>query len=172
MHRIVLFLMLLTAVNVSADDSFSVYCLTTEQAENPTGIDSQSPRFSWKIYAQKRNFKQYAYQVCVADSPDKLMNSGVNIWDSGKVFSDKSILIPFKGLKLKSSEVYYWRVRIWNDEDKVSAWSQINTFATGLLVNSDWGNAQWISMEKEEGRVKGIHYQDEGALPTQKVGMY
>ena len=112
MHRIVLFLMLLTAVNVSADDSFSVYCLTTEQAENPTGIDSQSPRFSWKIYAQKRNFKQYAYQVCVADSPDKLMNSGVNIWDSGKVFSDKSILIPFKGLKLKSSEVYYWRVRI------------------------------------------------------------
>ena len=127
MHRIVLFLMLLTAVNVSADDSFSVYCLTTEQAENPTGIDSQSPRFSWKIYAQKRNFKQYAYQVCVADSPDKLMNSGVNIWDSGKVFSDKSILIPFKGLKLKSSEVYYWRVRIWNDEDNRNDWEADKT---------------------------------------------
>ena len=172
MYRIVIFFMLLTAVNVSADDSFSVYCLTTEQAENPVGIDSQSPRFSWKIYAQKRNFKQYAYQVCVADSPDKLMNSEAHVWDSGKVISDKSILVPFKGVKLKSSQVYYWRVRIWNDEDKVSAWSQINTFATGLLANSDWGNAQWISMEKDEGRVKGIHYQEEEALPTQKVGMY
>ena len=39
MYRIVIFFMLLTAVNVSADDSFSVYCLTTEQAENPVGID-------------------------------------------------------------------------------------------------------------------------------------
>ena len=84
----------------------------------------------------------------MADSEDRLTNGEANIWDSGKVFSEKSILIPFEGVKLKSSEVYYWKVRIWDDENKASAWSQINTFTTGLLEDSDWGNALWISMEK------------------------
>ncbi|EFS31437.2 hypothetical protein BSGG_2137 [Bacteroides sp. D2] len=172
MYRITLLLMLLTTVNMSAGNFFSVYCLTTEQAGNPIGIDSQSPRFSWKIYAQKRNFKQYAYQVCVADSEDRLTNGEANIWDSGKVLSEKSILIPFEGVKLKSSEVYYWKVRIWDDENKASAWSQINTFTTGLLEDSDWGNALWISMEKDRELVRGIHYQEKEALPAQKVGMY
>lgn len=172
MHRIVLLFMLLAAVDMSATSSFSVYSLTTEQAENPTGIDSPSPRFSWKIYAQKRNFKQYAYQVCVADSPDKLMKGEANVWDSGKVFSEKSILISFEGAQLKSSEVYYWKVRIWNDGDEASAWSQVNTFATGLQAASDWGDARWITMEKDGERIRGIHYQEEEALPEQKAGMY
>ena len=172
MHRIVFLFILLAAANMAAANSFSVYCLTTEQAENPIGIDSRSPRFSWKIYAQKRNFKQHAYQVCVADSPDKLANDEANVWDSGKVVSEKSILVSFGGAGLKSSEVYYWKVRIWNDEDEVSAWSRINTFTTGLLSDADWGDARWISMEKDGERLRGIHYQEKEALPEHKAGMY
>ena len=51
---------------------FSVFNLTCEQAENPLGIETQQPRFSWQIRSSERNFVQSSYEVLVADSPEML----------------------------------------------------------------------------------------------------
>ena len=152
--------------------SFSVYDLMVELAERPIGIETLEPHFSWKIYAQERNFKQSAYRICVADSPVKLENGDPNVWDSGKVLSDNSIFNPFKGKKLCSSTTYYWKVKVWNDKGEESVWSRANTFTTGLLNESDWGTSSWISMEADQLKIKGIHYQNKDALPASKTGMY
>lgn len=96
-QKIVFIFVWFITASASATPSFSVYDLMVELAERPIGIETLEPHFSWKIYAQERNFKQSAYRICVADSPVKLENGDPNVWDSGKVLSDNSIFNPFKG---------------------------------------------------------------------------
>ena len=69
---------------LQAADTHSVYNLRCEQEENPLGIETGQPCFSWQIQAQQRNFEQSAWQILVADSPEKLQAGNGNIWDSGK----------------------------------------------------------------------------------------
>ncbi len=157
---------------------FSVFNLTCEQTENPLGIETQVPRFSWQIYSSKRNFIQSSYEVLVADSPGLLNENKGNIWNSGKMDSSESILIPFSGNELKSETTYYWKVRIWDQQGNVSEWSPINRFSMGLLTPTDWGEACWISLEKDKsGEIitTGIHGIGEANRifpPEQKIGMY
>ena len=77
--------------------SFSLYQLSCEMEENPLGIENTHPCFSWKTYAVDRNFDQSAYRILVADSPEKLSMDQGNIWDSGKVNTSSSVLVPFEG---------------------------------------------------------------------------
>ena len=56
---------------LQAADTHSVYNLRCEQEENPLGIETGQPCFSWQIQAQQRNFEQSAWQILVADSPEK-----------------------------------------------------------------------------------------------------
>ena len=134
---------------LQAADTHSVYNLRCEQEENPLGIETGQPCFSWQIQAQQRNFEQSAWQILVADSPEKLQAGNGNIWDSGKTLSSASILVPFKGKELKAGQTYYWKVRSWDKEDSPSRWSCIHTFGMGLLSEKDWSNAKWIALEKD-----------------------
>jgi hypothetical protein len=44
-----------------------------------------------------------------------------------------------------SDTAYEWKVRTWSGENQQpSAFSEPAAFTTGLLAQSDWGNAQWI----------------------------
>lgn len=157
---------------------FSVFNLTCEQAENPLGIETQQPRFSWQIRSSERNFVQSSYEVLVADSPEMLEDNKGNVWSSGKTDSQESILIPFSGTTLKAGTTYYWKVRIWDQEGNVSAWSPVNEFCMGLLTEKDWNKASWISLEKDnkdEIITTGVHGLGEVARrfrPDQKIGMY
>ena len=65
------------------------------------------------------------------------------MWDSGKVVSDETIQIPYAGAALKSSQQVFWKVRVWDKDGKVSAWSKPATWTMGVLQNSDW-HAKWI----------------------------
>ena len=56
---------------LQAADTHSIYNLRCEQEENPLGIETGQPCFSWQIQTQQRNFEQSAWQILVADSPEK-----------------------------------------------------------------------------------------------------
>jgi hypothetical protein len=132
-----------------AAPSFSLYDLKCEHEKNPIGIDTQHPCFSWKTYSQKRGFVQSAYHVLVSDTPEALAKNDGNIWNSGKVNSSQSIFTSFEGKPLKSSAVYYWKVRIWDRDNKPSEWSEPQTFVMGLTGAKDWSNAAWIALEND-----------------------
>ena len=162
---------------LQAADTHSVYNLRCEQEENPLGIETGQPCFSWQIQAQQRNFEQSAWQILVADSPEKLQAGNGNIWDSGKTLSSASILVPFKGKELKAGQTYYWKVRSWDKEDSPSRWSCIHTFGMGLLSEKDWSNAKWIALEKDrkdEIVTIGLHglANVDRELKGKKIGMY
>jgi len=117
--------------------------LLCEYTSNPLGIDVTSPRFSWVINHSERGQLQSAYQVLVASKRENLDTDNGDKWDSGKVTSGESINVSYTGLPLKSGKTYYWKVRVWDKDGKMSPWSKIATFEMGLLAPNDW-KGKWI----------------------------
>ncbi len=118
--------------------------LKFEYKTNPTGIDEKHPRFSWVTEYDSYNSYQTAYQLIVGTSPQNLLNEKTDIWDSGKVKSSQSNQVQYSGISLVSNRTYFWKVRIWNETDESSAWSDQAVFSTGLFEQTDW-KAKWIS---------------------------
>jgi len=127
--------------------------LECEYLSNPIGIDITTPRLSWKLPADGSFKKQIAYQVLVADNPLDLKNNTGNLWDSKRVNSDQSTQLKYNGTKLKSRQKVYWKIRAWNQDNKVTQWSAIATWEMALLQPSDW-KATWIG----SGELKKIQW--------------
>ena len=114
-----------------------------DYAVNPLGVDSPSPRLFWKLESDKSNQKQTAYEILVASSEKDLARDHGDLWASGKVNSDETIQIPYAGQKLVSWQQVFWKVRVWDAQGKISAWSKSATWTMGVLHDSDW-HAHWI----------------------------
>lgn len=108
--------------------------LKTEYLENPLGIDIVNPRFFWNCID---GVTQTAYQIIV------IKDNGNELWDSGKVISNKMTHIEYSGHSLNSRDRILWKVRLWDENDIASHWSEAN-FEIGLLNASDWA-AKWIT---------------------------
>ncbi len=123
--------------------------LSVEYLKNPVGIDVEKPRFSWNIQSKERNLHQSAYQISVASSAEKLSAGMADIWDSGKILSESSVLVPYTdtGNRLSSGQRYFWKVRIWDQKDKPSISNEGAFFEMGLLSENDW-KGQWIRSPK------------------------
>ena len=131
---------------------FRVTNLRTEYMDNPSCVDVSRPRLSWinlPSSPQARNESQTAYQICVASSKKLLLKGKADVWDSRKTKSTESHLVSFSGPVLQSGKDYWWRVRTWNQRNKVSEWSQPTLWGMGLLSPNEW-KAQWIGTPEEK----------------------
>ena len=118
--------------------------LRCEYRQNPQGIDAAKPRLFWKVEAlSERGVKQTAYQVLVASSQELLNKHKGDLWDSGKVASDQSIQVEYKGKTLASQMQCYWKVRVWVGDGKPTVWSNPASWSMGLLKPTDW-KAKWV----------------------------
>lgn len=127
-------------------DMLSVYQLKCEMLVNPMGIDVISPRFSWQPSDELRNMKQFAYQVIVSSTQAKLAANEGDLWNSGKVLSDRSILVVYAGKSLQSRQECFWKVKVWANKGE-EGWSSPAWFSIGLLKPSDW-KAKWIGLDR------------------------
>lgn len=114
----------------------SVNHLLTENLKNPIGLGETQPRFSWQIQSKIRNTRQTAYEI-------KVLEGKQVIWSSGKVQSDSSVHVAYKGSPLRSDTRYEWQVKVWDNHGKTSAWSAPAYFHIGLLDTLEW-KAEWI----------------------------
>ncbi|NEW81991.1 MAG: family 78 glycoside hydrolase catalytic domain [Mariniphaga sp.] len=138
----------------------SVSMLKCDGRINPLGIEAMNPRFSWVINSNERETRQSAYQILVADSPEKLKKNIGNIWDSKIVKSDRSIQVEYAGSTLSSEKKYYWKVKIYNQAEKASSWSEPAIWQMGLLSVNYWDKASWIGFENLPDSMKvvpGVH---------------
>ncbi|WP_085980034.1 family 78 glycoside hydrolase catalytic domain [Rhodopirellula sallentina] len=124
--------------------------LKCEYLTDPRGIDIPDPRFFWQVKSDQDDAVQSAYQLIVATSEALIAENNGDVFDSGKVVSDRSIQIAYEGKPLSSATDYYWKVRIWGRDDQPSAWSGTARFATGLLNDGDWKNSQWIAWKDHD----------------------
>jgi len=120
----------------------------TEYVVNPLGLDVLNPRLFWRLESQERGVRQTAYQVLVASSQDLLDERQADMWNSGKVHSDRSIQITYEGKPLQEQSAYYWKVRVWDGNDRVSEWSEIAYWSMGLLSRDSW-KGRWIGRKPE-----------------------
>src|SRR3954466_11604089 len=115
---------------------------TVEYVQHPLGLDAQHPRLSWPMVSDKPGVGQSAYRIRVASSASGL--SHPDVWDSGKVASGESVLVPYAGPQLKPRTRYFWSVRVWDTDDNASDWSAPSWWETGLMGAAQW-SAEWIS---------------------------
>ncbi len=128
--------LLFILIAIAGRTQVSVNNLLTENRINPIGIDNLQPCFSWQLTSDERNVMQSAYEINVTEGK-------TTMWSSGKILSDSSVHVAYKGTALSSAKKYQWKVRVWDAGNKASAWSTPAYFQTGLLNASDW-KAKWI----------------------------
>jgi alpha-L-rhamnosidase len=117
--------------------------LLTENLPNPNSVDAVAPRFSWQLAAgSARNVMQTAYEIKVTDDAKNV------VWAPGKISSDQSTFVTYKGSPLASGQKYIWQVKVWDNKGKASEWATA-WFQMGLLTEGDW-KAQWIGPVTEE----------------------
>ncbi len=114
--------------------------LYIDHRENPLGIDTPEPRFTWSLESDNTNVLQESYQIRV---------SGNNrlFWDSGRVESSESIGISYVGFELEELTVYTVSLKVWdNGEECAKIESQFETsyFDESRLT------AQWITYQPKE----------------------
>src|SRR6185295_18581804 len=119
--------------------------LVCENMANPIGLDIAKPRFGWQLECANRNCLQTSYQLRVAKSVAAL-NAGKDLeWETGKLASNQSVFVDYAGKPLQSGATYYWQVKVWDNNTKISAWSKPASFTTGFFKTSDW-KAKWIEV--------------------------
>ncbi|SPE42444.1 Alpha-L-rhamnosidase (fragment) [Candidatus Sulfopaludibacter sp. SbA3] len=62
--------------------------------------------------------------------------------------SAQSIQVVYAGKPLLSGAVAFWKVQVWDQDGKASAWSPSAQWSMGLLLGADW-QARWIGRDEE-----------------------
>ncbi len=133
--------------------STNLYDPRCEFLQNPWGIDTATPRFSWKMSIDHHGIRQSAYQILAATHPDLLTEEKADLWNSGKVKGEESLWVSYAGRPLTSRSVVYWKVRAWDENDKPTGWTGTSQFSVGILDRSLW-KGYYIGMERKDGKVQ------------------
>lgn len=139
--QLIIYLIIFYAFNINA--GISIYDLKCEYMDNPIGLDEKTPRFSWKLKSDEDGKYQKAYQIKVELI---VLNGNSNreiVWNSGTINSS-TIPAIYSGPELNSFSRYHWRVRVLDNRDQWSEWSENSCFVTGMMSKNDW-KGSWIS---------------------------
>jgi alpha-L-rhamnosidase len=172
-HKIILPLAVVLIVSIfltfcrRADSPAVVYDLRCEYQVAPLGVERQHPLLQWKLADSRRGAVQTAWQVLVSGSLENLERDEGDLWDSGKNLSDQSVTIRYAGKPLESGATCFWKVRIWDRNDEVSAWSEPAFWEMGLLNPSDW-QAQWVARDGEDPD-RSVYMRQEIQVPDKKL---
>ena len=145
-----LLMILLALLPLLAFAQVEVTNLRVENLDEPLGIDTSEPRFSWQMTSDKKiatphsdrgseNVRQTAYQIVVSGDQGEL-------WNSGRIESNQQLWVPHGGQPLKSNTHCTWKVKVWTTAGE-TAWSSEKHFSIGLLDEGKW-SGYWIGLER------------------------
>ncbi|KAJ0283646.1 hypothetical protein Brms1b_007090 [Colletotrichum noveboracense] len=105
-------------------------------APNITGVQETTPRISWKILHPTAGFIQRSYEVELSEHVANIQEPRVT---TVKIVSAQRSLVPWPFPKpLQSRQKVSIRIRIWDQEETSTAWSEASYLEVGLLNRSDW----------------------------------
>jgi alpha-L-rhamnosidase len=125
--------------------------LRCEYRVDPLGIEELAPRLSWVVESAAREQRQTACRLLVASSEKLLSQNQGDLWDTGKVASDETIGTIYRGQPLASHQRCFWKVKVWDKDDRESPWSKPALWSMGLLQPGDW-KADWIGYDQPRQR--------------------
>ncbi len=136
--------------------------LRCEYRKDPLGIDSRNPRLSWTLSSRSRGQHQTAYRILVSSTEAALARDEGDLWDSGKVDSNRSLQIVYKGKPLSSGLACFWKVRVWDVKKAPTRWSKPGRWEMGLLEPGDWTGC-WINDGRPVAEKEADLYEDDPA---------
>jgi alpha-L-rhamnosidase len=150
--------------------------LTTEHERNPIGLGVAQPRLSWKLVSGRNGEAQTAYQIRAAGTVAGLAANQPGLWDSGKVTSDQSVLVPWGGPALASRAQVFWQVRVWDKDGVPCAWSETASFELGLLASATEWKGRWITADLprydiEQSALGGASWINAGSAANQAAAI-
>ena len=129
-----------------------------------TKIIDSKPEFSWFVPAEA--VVQKGYQVLVASSKMNIDNNIGDVWNSGNVRSNQSSDIELKGEPLKENTTYFWKVRVYDKDNRLSEYSEPQQFTTGQfgenLTSHNWNEIEFIKPVSFEKKNDEIYFADFG----------
>ena len=134
-------LFLILSAQIVFAQKLTVNQLTCEHLKNPIGLDVIQPRLSWKLQSAEKNTLQVNYSIRVATN--KNFSAKTIAWQTGKTLSSQSVLLPYNGNAVEAGTIYYWQVKVWDNHNNESAWSDAAMWETGLLKTQNF-KAKWI----------------------------
>ncbi|MFY7899515.1 MAG: family 78 glycoside hydrolase catalytic domain [Chitinophagaceae bacterium] len=123
-------------------NGLSVLQTRVEYKDQPF-TENTNPRFNWQLQSTERGQKQTAYQILVATSTEALTETKADLWNSGKVISSNTNQVVYAGKPLNSRAICFFKIRSWDKNNVVGAWSSVSKWEMALLNKTDW-QAQWI----------------------------
>ncbi|PQV50631.1 arylsulfatase A-like enzyme [Jejuia pallidilutea] len=102
--------------------------LVREPSENVEIFDLK-PEFGWTVPLGSKF--QSAYQILVASNKQSIDNNNGDVWDSKKIRSTASTNVEYNGKVLEVGKTYYWKVRIWDENNRLVDYSEVQKFTTG-----------------------------------------
>ncbi|WP_418262486.1 sulfatase-like hydrolase/transferase [Flavobacterium faecale] len=106
--------------------------LTVELIRDPSGsvkVLDTKPEFGWTVPLESKY--QSGYQILVASSKENIDLNVGDVWDSKQVRSNQSTNVEYPGKALEINKTYFWKVRIWDEENRLVDYSQPQQFTTG-----------------------------------------
>lgn len=119
--------------------------LRCEYLSNPLGIDVTLPRLSWWVDDDRPAEIQTGYHLLGASTAEQLAADEGDLWDTGRVESQQTLNIEYRGRPLSSGQRVWWKVRSFDSDGLPSGWSDPAFFEIGLLGAQDW-RARWVSV--------------------------
>ncbi len=110
------------------------------------------PEFGWIV--PEGSVFQSAYQILVASSKENIENNIGDVWDSGQVRQSNSSEIEYAGNSLQQKTNYYWKVRIWDEVNRLSSYSESQAFQIG-----ETGASQITDNIFQIDRIKPVSFQ-------------
>lgn len=114
-----------------------------QHLKDPVGIGTRQPLLSYQLSAEEPDQFQRAYQILAATEKELLDEQTADLWDSGKTEGSRNFGILYQGKPLQSRQRVFWKVRVWDRDNRVSHWSDPACWEMGLLEEKDW-TARWI----------------------------
>ena len=140
---------------VYGNENTSPFYLAELKCENlidPLGIDNVTPHFSWKLKGDGWKGGQTYYEIQVASDSILLVQDKADLWNTGKLKSNASVMVPYRGKTLTSRSLCYWRVRVWDAKKQASSWSPVARFGVGILDQSQM-KGEYIGASVEGGKI-------------------
>jgi arylsulfatase A-like enzyme len=106
--------------------------LTVEFIRDPVGVKivDPKPEYGWIVPTKAR--QQSGYQILVASSKENIDKNIGDVWDSKHIKSSESTDIEHGGESLLPGNTYFWKVRIWDEDNRLLDYSEPQRFTVGL----------------------------------------
>jgi alpha-L-rhamnosidase len=113
-------------------------------------LNDNTPDFAWIV--PKNAIAQSAYQILISSSKENIDNNIGDVWNSKQVRSNASFNVSYTGTPLKPNTTYFWKVRIWDIDNRTSKYSVSQQFQVSADEKSI-STSNIFQVEKKQGKV-------------------